>query len=138
MRERRTIIIESSLYKELSEIASKVKNDSISNQLENAVRDYIAKEKGKNDEQVFSSILIPIEKKLATLEEDLLEVLFRIKLDAGIILNLLLPLSADYITTTEKETLEQVMNEIDGIYDSARRKTIKQLENKVGDNNAVC
>jgi len=137
MRERRTIIIESSLYKELAEIASRVKNDSISNQLENAVRDYVAKEKGKSDEQVFSSIFIPIEKRLAKLEEDLLEVLFRIKLDAGIILNLLLPLSADYITTTEKEILEQVMNEVDSIYESARRKTVKQLENKAGDNDAL-
>ncbi|MGE5474797.1 MAG: hypothetical protein ACM3UU_11310 [Ignavibacteriales bacterium] len=137
MRERRTIIIESSIYKELAEIASKVKNDSISNQLETAVRDYIAKEKGKCDEQVFSSILIPIEKRFAKLEEDLLEVLFRIKLDAGIILNLLIPLSADYITRTEKEILEQVMNEVDGIYESARRKTIKQLENKAGDNDAI-
>lgn len=120
MRERRTIIIESSLYDELSRIASKDKKDSISNQLEIAVRDYISKEKGEKDEHIFSTILIPIDKRISQLEKNLADSLFKIRLEMGIVLNLILPLSADYITRTDKEILEKVLGEIDSIYESAR------------------
>ena len=133
MRERRTLLIDSSIYKELSELATKVKNDSISNQLEIAVKEYLAKEKSKDDEYVFSSLLIPLDKRMNKLEEHMLDVLFRLRLDLGIVLNLTLPLSTNYITRTDKDILKKVMDEIDGIYEAARRKTVRQLEKKEGD-----
>ena len=138
MRERKTLIIDSSLYKELSEIATKVKKDTISNQLEAAVRDYIAKEKGEIDEHIFSKIIIPIDKRISKLEETLNDLLFKLRLDMGTMINLMLPLSTDYITRTNKDILKMVLEQTDGTYDSARRKTVRQLEGKEGVKNAVC
>ncbi|MGE5329892.1 MAG: hypothetical protein ACM3KR_10345 [Deltaproteobacteria bacterium] len=138
MRERRTVIIESSIYKEFSEIATKVKKDSISNQLEIAVKDYIRKQKGEEDEFVFSNILTPIDKRLSRLEKNLLNPLFKTRLDAGIILNLVLPLATDYIKRTDKDILQKVLGEVDEIYEAARKKTVRQLENKEGVSDAVC
>lgn len=138
MRERRTVIIESSIYKEFSEIATKVKKDSISNQLEIAVKDYIRKQKGQEDEFVFSNILTPIDKRLSRLEKNLLNPLFKARLDAGIILNLVLPFATDYIKRTDKDILQKVLGEVDEIYEAARKKTVRQLENKEGGSDAVC
>ena len=138
VRERRTVIIESSIYKEFSEIATKVKKDSISNQLEIAVKDYIRKQKGQEDEFVFSNILTPIDKRLSRLEKNLLNPLFKARLDAGIILNLVLPFATDYIKRTDKDILQKVLGEVDEIYEAARKKTVRQLENKEGGSDAVC
>ena len=138
VRERRTVIIESSIYKEFSEIATKVKKDSISNQLEIAVKDYIRKQKGEEDEFVFSNILTPIDKRLSRLEKNLLNPLFKARLDAGIMLNLVLPFATDYIKRTDKDILQKVLGEVDEIYEAARKKTVRQLENKEGGRDAVC
>ncbi len=138
MRERRTVIIESSIYKEFADIASRVKKDSISNQLEIAVKDYIRKQKGEEDEFIFSNLLMPIDKRLTKLEKQLLSVIFKIKLDMGIMLNLLLPVSTDYIKRTDKNILQKVLAEVDEIYEAARKKTVKQLDSKEGDEDAVC
>lgn len=132
MRERKTVIIDSSLYKELTEIATKIKKDSISNQLEIAVKDYVRKVKGQDDEYIFSNILLPIDKRLSKLEERLLNMLLKISLETGIVLNLVLPSSTNFITRTDKDILQKVLGEMDGIYESARKKTVRQLENKEG------
>ena len=138
MRERKTVIIDTSVYKELSDIATKIKKDSISNQLEIAVKDYIKKQKGEDDAFVFSNILMPIEKRIAKLEERLASVLFKTRLDMGILINLLLPLSTDYIKRTDKDILQKILAELEDVYEAARKKTVKQLDNsKEGDQGAV-
>ena len=85
MRERKTVIIDTSVYKELTDIATKIKKDSISNQLEIAVKDYIRKQKGEDDAYVFSNILMPIEKRISKLEQRLANLLFKTRLDMGIL-----------------------------------------------------
>lgn len=129
MKSRRTVRIDDSIYKELTEIATKVKKDTIANQLEIAIKDYIVKQSTKED-YILQNALLPIDNRLTKLEEHLLDVLFKIRLDVGIVLNLVIPLATNYITRTDKEILKKVMDELDGIYEAARRKTVKQLRRK--------
>lgn len=137
MKSRRTVRIEDSIYNELTETAIKIKKDSIANQLEIAIKEYLAREKNKNDQNAYSDILAPIDKRIAKIEEHLLDALFQIKLDIGIILNLLLPLSTNYIVRTDQNILKEVIDQMDDIYEVARRKTVRQFKSKEKSENAA-
>jgi len=63
---------------------------------------------------------------------------FKIRLDMEIMLNLLLPLSTDYLKRTDRDILQKIASEMDDTYELARKKAVRQLQNKEGARDAVC